>query len=155
MGTDSWQCSFIATFIVLPHWEIRPEAPWANIPLSHVPDTELTSLWPILIMPSTILRSDKNKFDKSLVWLDLEPNSQSPSHEARALPIQPLCSVCHKAYQDEYQLIRVWTNNDFIVLPHWKTRSPVTWLYNPTQSHYPATELTSPCPSQLMRSMRV
>ena len=29
------------------------------------------------------------QFDKSFVWLDWEPNSRSPAHEAYALPIRP------------------------------------------------------------------
>ena len=51
-------------FIVLPHWETRPPAPW--------PDITLSCHWAnsILIMPSTWLGSDKYQFDKSLIWLD-------------------------------------------------------------------------------------
>ena len=37
---------------------------------SHYPDTDPTSPCPILIMPSTLLGSDKYPFDKSLLWLD-------------------------------------------------------------------------------------
>ena len=43
----------------------------------------------------------------------------------------------------------------FIVPPHWKTK-PETSLTNfPTQSHYPNTELTSPCPILAIPSARL
>ena len=57
---------------------------------SHYPDTEPTSLCPILLMPSDRLGSDKYEFDKSLVWLDQEPNSWSPACKASTLLIQGL-----------------------------------------------------------------
>ena len=37
----------------------------------------------------------------------------------------------------------------FIVLPNWKMRSSRLWPQVPTQSHYPYTELTIPCPTLL------
>ena len=56
-------------FIVLPHWETRPSASWPPTQL-HYPDTKPTSLYPILIMLSTWLGSDRYKLNKSLVWLN-------------------------------------------------------------------------------------
>ena len=55
---------------------------------SHYPNTELTSPYLILLMPSARLRSDKYRFDKSLVWFDWEPNLWSPTCEAPAQPIR-------------------------------------------------------------------
>ena len=58
----------------------------------HYPDTELTSPCPILLLLSTKLGSDKYQVYKSLVWLDQEPNSGTPTSEACALPIfSPVC----------------------------------------------------------------
>ena len=76
-------------FIVLAHWEIRPPTRWPDIPLSHYPDSEITSICTTLLMQSTRLGSDKYQIYKPLVWLDREPNSPSPAREARALPVLP------------------------------------------------------------------
>ena len=58
---------------------------------SHNHDTELTSPWPILIMPSTWLTSDKYQFYKALVWLDRGfLNARSSAREKLVLLIQPL-----------------------------------------------------------------
>ena len=41
----------------------------------------------------------------------------------------------------------------FIVLPHCETRQPASCLYwHPTQTHYPETEPTRPCPILIMSS---
>ena len=64
-------------FIVLPNWQIRLLAPWPDIPLTN---SEWTSPCPILLMPSAWLGSDKYQFYKSLIWLDRESNSRSPTH---------------------------------------------------------------------------
>ena len=63
---------------------------------SHYPDsdTELTSIGPIIIISCARLESDKYQFDKSLVSLDQEPSSRSPSCEARTLPIRSLRPAC-------------------------------------------------------------
>ena len=55
---------------------------------SHYPDTELTSPCPILLISSTRLGSDKYQCNKSLVWLDREPNSWPSAGEARAVLIR-------------------------------------------------------------------
>ena len=75
-------------FIVLAHWESRPPASWPGIPLSHIILT--LSHCPILLMAHGRLGSDKYQFDKSLGWLDQEPNSRSLALEVYALPIGPL-----------------------------------------------------------------
>ena len=51
---------------------------------SHYPDTQLTSPYPILIMLSTRLGSDKYPFWKSLIWLDRDSNPR---------PFAVLCST--------------------------------------------------------------
>ena len=56
---------------------------------SHYPDIEQTSPCLILLMLNMCLGSDKYQFDKSLVWVDREPNSWAPTREACTLPIQP------------------------------------------------------------------
>ena len=56
---------------------------------SHYLDTEPTSPYPILIMPSTWLESDKYQSYKSVVWLDQGSNPQFPTPEALALLIRP------------------------------------------------------------------
>ena len=77
-------------FIVQPYWEIRPPGTTTQHPtLSRYPDTELTSPCPNLLIPSARLGSDKHQFYKSLVWLDWEPNSRSPTRDASALTIRP------------------------------------------------------------------
>ena len=40
-----------------------------------------------------------------------------------------------------YQFATIGTRGDFMVLPHWSD----TMTHYPTQSHYPETELTTPC----------
>ena len=73
--------------IVLPHWGIKPPAPWPDIALSHI---TLTLIEPVLalslLMPSTRLESVNHQLYKSFVWLDQEPNFRYPACEARALP---------------------------------------------------------------------
>ena len=56
---------------------------------SHYPDTEPTTPFPILIMPSTWLGSN------TYHWFDstMGSNPRSPVHETRALHIQPPCPV--------------------------------------------------------------
>ena len=55
---------------MLPHWESRPTFTMTqNLTQSHYPKPEQTSCRPILLMPSTKLGCDKNKFCKSLIWL--------------------------------------------------------------------------------------
>ena len=68
MGTDSWQCALMATLQSCPTGKENPPASWLDIPLSHYPDTEPTSPYHILIMPSTWLRSDKYQFKSH--WFD-------------------------------------------------------------------------------------
>ena len=68
----SQSLSFLVSlsFIVLLHWEIRPVSSMTRYSTqSHYPDTE-SSPYPILIMLSTWLGSDKYQFYKPLVWLD-------------------------------------------------------------------------------------
>ena len=57
-----------------------------------------------------------------------------------------------RSYQDRYQLVAVCTHGNFTVLPSWKTRPPVGPM---TQSYYPDTEPTSPCPILIMLSVRL
>ena len=52
---------------------------------THYPGTELTSPCPLLITMRTRLGSDKYQIYKSLVWLEWEPNSWSPTHGTHAL----------------------------------------------------------------------
>ena len=64
---------------------------------SHIHDTELTSSFSILLMPTTRLESDKYVITynnqwlifMSLVWLDREPNSRFPADKAHALLNRP------------------------------------------------------------------
>ena len=51
-------------FIVLPHWNSRPSAPWSDIP--HYPDIASTSPCPIIIITSTWLGSGKYKLKSHL-----------------------------------------------------------------------------------------
>ena len=63
---------------------------------THYPDsdTEPTSPYPTLIMPSAWLGSDNYKFYKSLVWLDPGSDPRFRPREARDLPNRPPCAVC-------------------------------------------------------------
>ena len=73
-------------FIVLPPMGNHPPASQPNIPLKlHFPDTEWTSPFPILLMLRTRLGSDKYLFYKSLVWVNQESNSRSPTREVHVL----------------------------------------------------------------------
>ena len=60
---------------------------------SHYRDTEPISPFPILVMPSTCLGSDKYQFYKSLVWFDQGSSPPCSACEACALPIRPPRSV--------------------------------------------------------------
>ena len=63
-------------FIVLPQGNLA----WAPWPISH--SVTLFWHWPNQYLPYPInaeLGSNKHQFDKSLVWVDEEPNSRSPS----------------------------------------------------------------------------
>ena len=81
---DAYQLVTLRThgaFIVLPHWETRPPAPW----LSHLILTlsqPVLSYPAIIILQSAWLGSDKYKFWKSLALLDQCSNTvwlpQSP-----------------------------------------------------------------------------
>ena len=70
--------------IVLPHWETRLSASWPDITLSQSPDTEPTSPFRFLIMPSA-----KYQFYKSLIWLDYGFTAR----KTRVLPIQRMHPV--------------------------------------------------------------
>ena len=71
MCTDLWQCAHSAA----PLWN-QTFCTMTQYPTqSHYPDIELTSPCPILLMSSARLGSNKYKFDKSLIWLDWEPNT--------------------------------------------------------------------------------
>ena len=56
---------------------------------SQYPGTELTSLFPFLLMPNTWLGSYMYQFYKSLVWLDWKSDSRSFARIVRVLPIRP------------------------------------------------------------------
>ena len=60
-----------------------------------------------------------------------------------------------RAYQYGYQLVTVHTHGDSIVLSHWGNQATNTMTQYSNQSHYPDTELTSPCPILLMLSARI
>ena len=90
----------LATSKIISGWELSCDsaAPLGNqatstmtsYPIqSHYPDTELISPCPILLMPSARLGSDKYQFYESLVWLDQETSSWSPTHKGGVLLIQP------------------------------------------------------------------
>ena len=51
---------------------------------------------------------------------------------------------------DGYRIVTVCIDGSFIVLPQWNIMA-----CNPTQSHYPDTEPTSPYPILIMRSVRL
>ena len=55
--------------------------------LSHHPETELTSLYVSLLTPSARLRSDKYQTHESVMWLNREPNSRSPTLANFDLPL--------------------------------------------------------------------
>ena len=80
-GTDLW------------HYPIGKSGSWQHISSVTLSDTELTSPCLILLVLNARLGSDKHQFYKSLVWLDWEPNFQSPTHETCTLPIRPQCAV--------------------------------------------------------------
>ena len=57
LSVISWRCLDVAgssmlTFRVLPHWNIKPQTLWHDIPPSHI---ILTLSWPVLIPSSTFL----------------------------------------------------------------------------------------------------
>ena len=58
--SSGWVLTCDSDFIVQPHWETRPLAPWPDFPLSHI--IEPTSFVLILIMPNAWLESDKYTF---------------------------------------------------------------------------------------------
>ena len=73
-------------FIILPHSEARPTAPWHDIPLSHI---ILTLGQPVLIMSSAWLGSDKNKLLSQ--WFD-SARKQTPISWMRVLVV---CYASH------------------------------------------------------------
>jgi hypothetical protein len=81
----------IFTFIVRSYWNNMPSAPWDCIPLSHIILTPNQSVsYPILVMPSASLRSDKYPFFFKSVWFDPVQglNPRPPTREAITLPIK-------------------------------------------------------------------
>ena len=65
---------------------------------SHYPDTELTSLCTTLVMPSSVLGSDRHKLYKSLVWLDWNSNSRPSAPKSFAPSIRPPRLVAKKSW---------------------------------------------------------
>ena len=57
-------------------------------------------------------------------------------------------------YQNRRRLVAIRTHWGFIVLPYCETWLLERWFDNPTQSHYPDTELTRPYPFLTMLSAR-
>ena len=57
-----------------------------------------------------------------------------------------------RSYQDGYRLVTVHNHGYFIVLGDQAVGAMAQY---PTQSHYPDTELTSPCPILLMMCARL
>ena len=54
-----------------------------------------------------------------------------------------------RAYRDGYRSVMLFTYGNFIVLPYWETKLPVSWLcisHDHGLIHYPNTEPTSPYP---------
>ena len=99
---------------------------------SHYPDTELTSPCPILIMPRARLENDKYQFDKSLIWLDRELNSPSPTCEACALQIQPPYLVASNSLQTAVNFTPIrysCTSTVYVMFPcHTQTRLLNNWV---------------------------
>ena len=68
-----------------------------------------------------------------------------------------VCSRClsyqHlRSYQDGYRLVTARTHDDFIILPHWKTRPPAPWP-DITRDHIiPTLSQPIPCPILIMPS---
>ena len=110
-------------FIMLPHWESRPPAPWPDIPLTHIiSDTVLTSPCPFLIMLSAWLGSDKYKplshwFDSTSIWRCEVRNPRSPKNRRR-----PLYSFSHPIWCPLYWEfdIYIWLgcNVCFVISSH-------------------------------------
>ena len=66
----------------------------------------------------------------------------------------PLCTGV-KLYQDGHRLVTGYTHCDAIVLPSLGYQAVNAITQYPTQSYYPNTVLTSPCPVILMASTRL
>ena len=115
-----------SNFIVLPHQEIRPLAPWSNIPVSRInPDSKITSPCPILSMPSARLGSNKYQFYKSLVWHHREPNSKLLISRMRGPPSTESATVPGCQYQDDWA--------------EWGIGSWCQWHGVPVEQHYHVT----------------
>ena len=83
--------------IVLPHWEIKQQTPWPDIPTqSHYPDTKNNQSLPYSIDVDLSLESDKYQFCNSLVWLARKSNARPSALEVCTLSIQPLRPVNHQ-----------------------------------------------------------
>ena len=54
--------------------------------------------------------------------------------------------------QGRYQFVTVYTDGDFIVLPHWEIKPPAPRPDILIKLHYSDTEPTSPCPILMMLS---
>ena len=125
--------------IVLPQWEIRLLTPWLNIPLSHILYYPNTSPCSILSMPSTRLENNKYQFDKSLVWLDWEPNTLSPARKTRALPFQLArlvgepCLRTHAEAVCLHSMRCCISTEEWIFLFHYKDR-----LFHPAFKDHPS-----------------
>ena len=95
----------------------------------------------------------------SNVW-DLRPNTQSGERKhvnhagvLRSLLLEFYVLATSKVLSGREMAVHI--HGHFIVLPHWEFRPPHTMTQYPTQSHYPVTELTSPCAILLMSSTRL
>ena len=58
-----------------------------------------------------------------------------------------------RSYHDWYRLVIVYTHCDFIVVPTLGYQATGTMTWYPIESHYPYTELTSPCHILIMPSV--
>ena len=82
---------------------------------SHYPDTELTSLYALLLMLSIRPGSNNYQFCKSLVWIDRESNSRPPAQEGCTLPIQAphrdftQMHVIHSCCHHVLLILTVWS----------------------------------------------
>ena len=90
MGTDLRQCKRMMSFIVLPNSDTRPLAPLPRIPPSHITlISATTSHFPILLMQSARLGSDKYQFDTSH-WFDSTFGNQKLEAGQESICSKPL-----------------------------------------------------------------
>ena len=70
----------------------------------HYPDTKLTNPCHVLLMLITRPGRNKYQFNKSLVWLNREPHSRSPTREARPPPVKTGWGIEHDKLLEDIRM---------------------------------------------------